>query len=70
MWSAECEPTQEWIPLDPIPLEGSVTAMLQGDHVALDQLFEVLSSAFAVQLWGAASGDPEQEVDLRLGTKG
>ncbi|MFG2784720.1 hypothetical protein ACGFY7_43700 [Streptomyces prunicolor] len=69
VWSAEFEPAQDWIPTDPTPLEGSVSATLQGDYVAVDQLFEALSAAFAVDHWGAASGDQEKEVDLRLGTK-
>ncbi|MFJ9898203.1 hypothetical protein ACIQPR_33190 [Streptomyces sp. NPDC091280] len=69
VWSAEFEPTQEWIPTDPMPLKGSVSATLQGDYVAVDQLFEALSTTFAIEHWGAASGDQEKEVDLRLGTK-
>ncbi|MFE2708269.1 hypothetical protein ACFXI6_54985 [Streptomyces mirabilis] len=69
VWCAEFEPTQEWIPTDPIPLEGSGTATLQGDYGAVDQLFEFLSSAFAVQQWGAASEDQEQEIDLWFTTK-
>jgi hypothetical protein len=69
VWSAEFEPTQERIPTDPIPLEGSVSATLQGGYVAVDQLFEALSTAFAVDHWGAASGDQEKEVDLRLSSK-
>ncbi|MBK3579262.1 hypothetical protein JHN63_36785 [Streptomyces sp. MBT65] len=69
VWSAEFEPTQEWVPTGPMPLEGSVAATLQGDYVAVDQLFEALSTTFAVEHWGAASGDQEKEVDLRLATK-
>ncbi|MFF2254575.1 hypothetical protein [Streptomyces sp. NPDC058142] len=69
VWSAEFEPAQEGIPTDPALLEGSVTATLQGDYVAVDQLFAALSAAFAVERWGAASGDQEKEVDLRLGSK-
>ena len=69
VWSAEFEPARERIPTDPIPLEGSVSATLQGDYVAVDQLFEALSTAFAVDHWGAASGDQEKEVDLRLSSK-
>ncbi|MGW7427733.1 hypothetical protein ACWGJB_48760 [Streptomyces sp. NPDC054813] len=69
VWSAEFEPTQEWIPTDPIPLEGSVSATLQGGYVAVDQLREALGVAFAVDERGTASGDQEQEVDLRLTTK-
>ena len=69
VWSAEFEPTREWSPPDPVSLEGSVSATLQGDYRAVDRLFEVLSVAFAVHQWGAAAGDQEKEVDLRLGTK-
>ncbi|MGW7237740.1 hypothetical protein [Streptomyces sp. NPDC054804] len=70
VWSAEFEPTQEWDQPAPVPLEGSVSATLQGDYLAVDQLFEALSSAFAVHRSGTASGDQEKEVDLRLATKG
>ncbi|MFI6622652.1 hypothetical protein [Streptomyces sp. NPDC050528] len=69
VWTAEFEPTRERIPTDPITLEGSVSATLQGGYVAVDQLFEALSTAFAVDHWGAASGDQEKEVDLRLSSK-
>jgi len=69
VWSAEFEPAREPIPTDSVPLEGAVSATLQGAYVAVDQLFEALSAAFAVDHWGAASGDQEKEVDLRLTTK-
>ncbi|MFI6541747.1 hypothetical protein ACIBO9_00750 [Streptomyces prunicolor] len=69
VWTAEFEPTQEWIPTDPIPLEGSVSATLQGGYVAVDQLLEALDVTFAVDERGTASGDQEKEVDLRLTTK-
>ncbi|MET7484416.1 hypothetical protein [Streptomyces sp. NPDC005538] len=69
VWTAEFEPTQEWIPTDPVPLEGSVSATLQGGYVAVDQLREALNVAFAVEERGTASGDQEQEVDLRLTSK-
>ncbi|WP_328685822.1 hypothetical protein OG226_47945 [Streptomyces sp. NBC_01261] len=69
VWTAEFEPTQEWIPTDPMPLEGSVSATLQGGYVAVGRLREALSVAFAVDERGTASGDQEQEVDLRLTSK-
>ncbi|MFJ9248610.1 hypothetical protein [Streptomyces sp. NPDC101776] len=69
VWTAEFEPAQERVPIDPLPLDGSVSATLQGAYVAVDQLFEALSTAFAVDHWGVASGDQEKEVDLRLTTK-
>ncbi|MEW1643996.1 hypothetical protein [Streptomyces sp. NPDC091219] len=69
VWTAEFEPTQEWIPTEPLPLEGSVSATIQGGYVAVDQLREALNVTFAVAERGTASGDQEQEVDLRLTTK-
>ncbi|MGW6895895.1 hypothetical protein ACWGF2_04410 [Streptomyces sp. NPDC054919] len=70
VWTEEFEPAQHRIPTGPPPpLKGSPTATLQGDHVAVDQLCEVLSAAFAVHKRGTASGDQEQEVDLQLRTK-
>ncbi|MET7573276.1 hypothetical protein ABZT04_32995 [Streptomyces sp. NPDC005492] len=69
VWTAEFEPTRERVPTDPRPLAGSVSATLQGGYLAVDQLFEVLSATFAVDHWGAASGDQEKEVDLRLTTR-
>ncbi|MGW5640201.1 hypothetical protein, partial [Streptomyces sp. NPDC003832] len=57
VWSADFEPTREWSPPEPARLRGPVAATVQGTPVAVDRLFEVLSSAFAVHQWGAASGD-------------
>ncbi|MFD8425013.1 hypothetical protein [Streptomyces sp. NPDC059466] len=72
VWTAEFEPTREHpsTPAAPTPLEGSLTATLQGGYVAVDRLCEALGAAFAVHEEGTASGDQEKEVDLRLGTKG
>lgn len=69
VWSAEFEPTQEWSRPDPVSLKGPVSATLQGDYVAVDQLLEALSAVFTVHQPGSASGDQEQEVDLQLGNK-
>ncbi|MEU0038648.1 hypothetical protein [Streptomyces sp. NPDC006333] len=71
VWTAEFEPTRERlsVPAGPTPLEGSLTATLQGGYVAVDQLCEALSAAFAVHEQGTASGDQEKEVDLQLRTK-
>ena len=70
VWTAEFEPERERIPTDPVALESSVSATLQGAYAAVDRLFEALSTAFAVDHWGAASGGQEKEVGLRLTTKG
>ncbi|WOX07380.1 hypothetical protein [Streptomyces sp. N50] len=69
VWTAEFEPARERIPTDPVPLDSSVSATLQGAYAAVDQLFEALSTAFAVDHWGAASGDQGKEVDVRLSSK-
>ncbi|MGC4979302.1 hypothetical protein OG410_05490 [Streptomyces sp. NBC_00659] len=69
VWSADFDPTEERIPTGPTPLEGSVSATLQGGYVAVDRLREALSGSFAVEEQGTAPGDQEKEVDLRLRTK-
>ncbi|MFF3417825.1 hypothetical protein ACFYW9_24445 [Streptomyces sp. NPDC002698] len=69
VWSAGFDPTDERIPTGPTPLEGSVSATLQGGYVAVDRLREALSGSFAVEEQGTAPGDQEKEVDLRLRTK-
>ncbi|WP_406369065.1 hypothetical protein OG788_03685 [Streptomyces sp. NBC_00647] len=69
VWTSEFEPTEERIPTGEAPLEGSVSATLQGGYVAVDQLCEALNGAFAVHEQGTASGDQEKEVDLRLRAK-
>lgn len=47
-------------------LRGAVTADVQGGYVAVDQIVTVLSAAFTVTQEGAASGDQEKDVSLRL----
>ncbi|MET7981930.1 MULTISPECIES: hypothetical protein [unclassified Streptomyces] len=69
VWTADFAPADERIPTGPAPLEGPVSATLQGGYLAVDLLREALNGAFAVQERGTASGDQEKEVDLRLGTK-
>ncbi|MFJ4922782.1 hypothetical protein [Streptomyces sp. NPDC088725] len=50
----------------PTRLTESVTATLQGGYTAVNSLHQALSSAFAVRVVGTASGDQEEEVQLRL----
>jgi len=69
VWTSLFEPTEERIPTGPAPLEGSVTATLQGGYAAVDLLRAALDGAFAVQERGTASGDQEKEVDLLLRAK-
>ncbi|MFD4630156.1 hypothetical protein ACFVYR_20200 [Streptomyces sp. NPDC058284] len=53
-------------PGGPPPLDGAVTATVQGGYVAVDQIVKVLSAAFTVAEEGSASGDQEKDVTLRL----
>jgi hypothetical protein len=69
VWISEFDPTEKRVPTGPTPLDGSVTATLQGGYVAVDRLREALSEAFVTQDRGTASGDQEKEVDLRLRAK-
>jgi hypothetical protein len=67
VWTAEFEPSQDRARTGEKPsLSTTVTATLQGAYVAVDQLCEALSDAFAVQERGTASGDQEKEVELEL----
>ncbi|QIQ01294.1 hypothetical protein [Streptomyces liangshanensis] len=47
-------------------LSAPVTATLQGGYTAVDSLRRALTAAFAVRMVGTASGDQEEEVQLRL----
>ncbi|MEU4167067.1 hypothetical protein AB0F46_09290 [Streptomyces sp. NPDC026665] len=67
VWTADIAPADDRIPTGPAPLEGPVSATLQGGCLAVDLLREALRGAFAVQERGTASGDREKEVDLSLG---
>ncbi|MFF2385615.1 hypothetical protein [Streptomyces sp. NPDC058108] len=68
-WSAEFDPTREFVPTGPTSLRGELTATLQGGYVAVDRLCKALDAAFTVDEQGMASGDQEKEVDLQLRTK-
>lgn len=71
VWTAEFEPTGQDARTGAAAssLSAPVTATLQGAYVAVDRIREVLGETFAVEEQGAASGDQEKEVDLRLRTK-
>jgi hypothetical protein len=47
-------------------LSAPVTATLQGGYTAVESLRRALAAAFSVQVVGTASGDQEEEVQLRL----
>lgn len=50
----------------PARLRAPVVATLQGGYTAVDSLRKSLAYAFAVRVVGTASGDQEEEVQLRL----
>ena len=50
----------------PARLSEPVTVTAQGGYRAVDRLREGLAEAFAVRVIGTASGDQEQEAQLRL----
>ncbi|MFJ9029667.1 hypothetical protein ACIRQP_14260 [Streptomyces sp. NPDC102274] len=50
----------------PARLRAPVVATLQGGYTAVDSLRKSLASAFTVRMVGTASGDQEEEVQLRL----
>nr|WSW65895.1 hypothetical protein OG461_06705 [Streptomyces sp. NBC_00995] len=70
VWTAEFDATEKGTQAGPTALTGSVAATVQGGHVAVDQVCDALSMAFAVEGAGTAAGDQEKEVDLRLRGKG
>ncbi|MFD5753487.1 hypothetical protein [Streptomyces sp. NPDC127033] len=47
-------------------LTAPVVATLQGGYSAVDHVRETLASAFSVRVVGTASGDQEEEVQVRL----
>ncbi|MEU1366639.1 hypothetical protein ABZ454_10940 [Streptomyces sp. NPDC005803] len=69
VWTAHFEPTRERTQVEPASLGAPVTATVQGGYVEVDQLCAALGAAFEVQEEGAASGDQEKEVGLRLRAK-
>ncbi|MEV7427444.1 MULTISPECIES: hypothetical protein [unclassified Streptomyces] len=50
----------------PARLTAPVVATLQGGYAAVESLRSSLASAFAVRVVGTASGDQEEELQLRL----
>ncbi|RDG35152.1 hypothetical protein [Streptomyces corynorhini] len=50
----------------PARLTAPVAATLQGGYAAVESLRASLASAFAVRVVGTASGDQEEELQLRL----
>ncbi|MFF6999913.1 hypothetical protein ACFY93_33975 [Streptomyces sp. NPDC008313] len=58
--------TGEGAQASPARLSGPVTAEVQGTHLAVRRLREVLEEAFTVQEAGTDAGDQEIQVQLRL----
>jgi len=54
----------------PVPLGSPVTAELYGAHAAVDRVAKELASVFAVHQGGTVPGEHEEELHLRLETRG
>ncbi|RNG34100.1 hypothetical protein EEJ42_06645 [Streptomyces botrytidirepellens] len=66
VWSATFEVSGARQELAPTPLGAPLTADLQGGPREVEQLRDVLATAFAVRDEGRAAGDQERELHLRL----
>jgi hypothetical protein len=69
VWTATFEVRGPGSGTGSVRLTQTVTATLQGAYTAVDTMRETLASSFDVRVIGAASGDQEEEVQLRLGNK-
>lgn len=66
VWSATFDVSTTLGLAGPARLSEPVTVTAQGGYRAVDRLREGLAEAFAVRVIGTASGDQEQEAQLRL----
>lgn len=66
IWAATIDVHGTQGAVTPGRLGAPVTVDVQGGYHAVDRLRETLTSAFAVRVVGTASGDQENEVQLRL----
>ena len=66
VWSATFDVSTTLGLAGPARLSEPVTVTAQGGYRAVDRLREGLAEAFAVRVVGTASGDQEQEAQLRL----
>ncbi|MFF5563269.1 hypothetical protein ACFY7Z_14405 [Streptomyces sp. NPDC012623] len=66
VWTATFDASDVRARPRPARLTAPVVLTLQGGYTAVESLRGSLASAFAVQVVGTASGDQEEEVQLRL----
>jgi hypothetical protein len=66
VWTATFDVSRTLGLAGPARLSAPVTVTAQGGYRAVDRLREGLAEAFAVRVVGTASGDQEQEAQLRL----
>ncbi|WP_037914706.1 hypothetical protein [Actinacidiphila yeochonensis] len=66
VWTATFDVSRTIGLAGPARLSAPVTVTAQGGYRAVDRLREGLAEAFAVRVVGTASGDQEQEAQLRL----
>ncbi|HEY5835828.1 hypothetical protein [Streptomyces sp.] len=69
VWAATFDVSRTLGRPGPASLTEPVTVTAQGGYHAVDRLREQLGDAFAVRVVGTASGDQEEEVQLRLETR-
>lgn len=69
VWTATFDVADAHSEPGPARLTAPVTASVQGGYTAVESLRKALASAFTVRVVGTASGDQEEEVQLRLETR-
>lgn len=69
LWSATFDVSDRRGKASPVPLRAPVTLTAQGGYRAVDQVRAALTDVYAVRVSGTASGDQEQELQLRIEEK-
>ncbi|MER5897930.1 hypothetical protein [Streptomyces sp. NPDC001876] len=70
VWMATVDVSEELAGARPTQLSAPVTVEAQGGYWAVDRLRQHLADTFAVRVVGTAAGDQEQEIRLRLESRG
>lgn len=70
VWTATVDVSEELAGARPTQLSAPVTVEAQGGYWAVDRLRQHLADTFAVRVVGTAAGDQEQEIRLRLESRG
>ncbi|GHB21336.1 MULTISPECIES: hypothetical protein [Streptomyces] len=70
VWTATVDVSETLAGARPAQLSAPVTVEAQGGYWAVDRLREHLADTFSVRVVGTAAGDQEQEIRLRLESRG